>query len=319
MKLALTAIICSHNPRPDYLDQTLAALQRQEPVGEGGWELIVVDNASHTPIQSMVDLSWHPHARVVSEERLGLSFARFRGFREANADLVVYIDDDNVLAPDYLRCAITAMVADPTLGAVGGKSIPRYETRPPAWFGALDLDLACRDLGDVARFASWSGVEESLREYPACAPIGAGMVIRRSAQAAYVAMAETDAERSNLGRKGSDLASGEDNDMIMTLLSLGWRVAYLPELRLEHLIPAKRLTRAYLANYARSGNKTWVQVLDIHGIRPWRPASRWSLPLRKARLYFTLGAWRDTPGYVRWCGACGMLDGRARLARTIAL
>jgi hypothetical protein len=98
------------------------------------------------------------------------------------------------------------------------------------------------------------------------------------------------------------------------LLSCGWRVGYLPQLRLEHLIPAQRVTKDYLAKYAHGSNRTWVKVLNTHGIRPWSPASPWSLPLRKARLFFSLGAWRNAAGYVRWRGACGLLEGRAGLS-----
>ena len=48
----------------------------------------------------------------------------------------------------------------------------------------------------------------------------------------------------------------------MVVLEQGWRIAYLPGLRLVHVIPAGRLTRAYLAAYAYSTSRTWVRVLD---------------------------------------------------------
>jgi glycosyltransferase involved in cell wall biosynthesis len=312
MNPAVTALICSHNPRADYLALTLQSLRRQEGVVDRDWELILVDNASDQPIESHVDLSWHPRARIVREERLGLAHARFSGFRLAAGDIIVCIDDDNVLDCDFLRLAIGSMVADPTLGAAGGKSVPRYETPPPDWFDRLGLDLACRDLGDAPLYASWDGAEQGLRDYPECAPVGAGLVIRREAIAKYVEAAERDPKRASLGRKGADLAGGEDNDMILTLLGSGWKVAYLPTLRLEHLIPSRRLTRSYLAQYAYSTNRTWVQVLSSHGIRPWRPLNIRTLPLRKARLYLALGAWRTDAAFVRWRGACGVLDGQAQ-------
>ena len=69
----------------------------------------------------------------------------------------------------------------------------------------------------------------------------------------------------------------------MSVLAEGWQVAYLPQLRLEHLIPASRLSCDYLARYAYGTNKTWVQVLDVHGIRPWPRASAWTLLLESSR------------------------------------
>jgi hypothetical protein len=227
----------------------------------------------------------------------------------------VFVDDDNVLDEPYLRRAANAVSGDPTLGAVGGKSIARYETPPPPWFGEVDIDLACRDLGETAQYASWQGNDAAQRTYPACAPIGAGLVIRRDLFAAYATAAEQDPARLALGRRGANLASGEDNDMVMTVLEKGWRVAYLPELRLEHVIPAGRLTRAYLAAYAYSATRTWVLVLDVHGIRPWPAIDPRSVKIRKARAWLRQRAWSGPAAYVRWRGACGQFDGRADLWR----
>jgi glycosyltransferase involved in cell wall biosynthesis len=307
----LSVVLCTHNPRRAVLDETLAALCRQLPLDEGSWELIVIDNASIPPLEGSIDLQKGVAWRIVREERLGLTHARLRGLAEASGEIMVFVDDDNLLDDDYLRLAAEAMSRDPTLGAVGGKSIARYEAQPPAWLGEVGIDLACRDLGETAQYASWEGIDRPERFYPACAPIGAGLVIRRSVFAAYASAADDSPGRLSLGRRGTDLASGEDNDIVMTVLEKGWRVAYLPELRLEHVIPAGRLTREYLAAYAYSTTRTWVRVLDVHGIRPWQPIDPHSLKLRKARAYLRHRAWSGPASYVRWRAACGQFDGRA--------
>jgi glycosyltransferase involved in cell wall biosynthesis len=276
--------------------------------------MIIIDNASTPPLN--VDLSWCSSARIVREDRLGLVHARLRSFAESCGEILVFVDDDNVLDPEYLQRAHTALTCDDTLGAIGGRVIPRYEAEPPSWFATLGLDLACRDLGNLPLYAKWDRSSVERRDYPVCAPIGAGLVIRRSAYADYVVAARSDEARTTLGRKGSSLASGEDNDMVMILLAAGWRVAYLPELRLEHLIPARRLTSSYLAEYAYSTNLTWVQVLDLHGLRPWGAIDPWTAPLRKAKAYATFRAWRDDANFIRWRAACGLLDGRARLEQS---
>jgi glycosyltransferase involved in cell wall biosynthesis len=312
--LSLSVIICAHNPRRDYLAETLASLRAQDLEPTVPWELILVDNASAPPLADWVDLAWHPRARIVVEPRLGLTHARLRSFHESEGEILIYVDDDNVLDPDVLRLSLAALRSDPDLGAIGGKVIARYEAPPPPWFDGLGLDLACRDLGEATIYGAWEP-GSGPRDYPACAPIGAGMAIRREAYADYVAAAETDAVRQGLGRKGADLSSGEDNDMVMTLLEIGWKVAYLPQLRLEHLIPARRLTADYLSQYAYSSNRTWVQVLGLHGIRPWGAIGAWSRGLRKARAYLRQRAWGSPAAYIRWRAACGLIDGRALLPR----
>lgn len=315
MTPSLSVILCTHNPRMAVLEETLAALRRQQPLDEGSWEFILIDNASSTPLQGSVDLLGLSAPRIVREERLGLTHARLRGLAEAAGDILLYVDDDNLLDEDYLRHAIRAMSTDHTLGAIGGKSIARYEAPPPPWFDEVGIDLACRDLGETAQYASWKDVPPAQRSYPACAPIGAGMVIRRPLFADYAAAAAESAARLGLGRRGADLASGEDNDMIMTVLAKGWQIAYLPQLRLEHVIPGGRLTRDYLAKYAYSSTRTWVRVLDVHGIRPWPPIDPRTVKLRKIRAWLAQRAWSGPAAYVLWRGACGQFDGRADIWR----
>jgi glycosyltransferase involved in cell wall biosynthesis len=312
----LSAVICTYNPRADFLADTLASLRNQRPLAEGEtWELLIIDNASDVPLKGSIDLSWHPQARVIREDRLGLTHARHRSFAEAQGEVIVYIDDDNVLAEDYLAQTLKAFQADANLGATGGKAIPRWEIEPSPWFADLGISMACRDLGEKRLEARWT--QAQAREYPECAPIGAGMGVRRSAYEHYVKTSAADPVRSQLGRRGADLSSGEDNDMILSLLSQGWSVAYLPELQLEHLIPARRLQEDYLERYAQSSNRTWVQVLSVHGIQPWTPIAPWTLPLRKTRAWLELQAWKRPVNRIRWRGACGILEGRASLVSRV--
>src|SRR3989337_147732 len=101
MMFDLSVIICTHNPRPDYLRRALDALKAQTlPLEQ--WELLFIDNASRERLADLWDISWHPHARHVRESELGLTPARLRGIQESRGEVLVFIDDDNVLASDFL-------------------------------------------------------------------------------------------------------------------------------------------------------------------------------------------------------------------------
>src|SRR4051812_49081425 len=100
----VSVIICAHNPRPDYLQRALDALKAQS-LPQPQWELLLIDNASKEPLASAYDLSWHSRARHIRENELGLTAARLCGIRESTGELLVFVDDDNVLAPDYLANA----------------------------------------------------------------------------------------------------------------------------------------------------------------------------------------------------------------------
>src|SRR5262245_61510732 len=114
----LSVIICSHNPRRDYLRRVIDALRNQN-LSKDRWELLLVDNASDASLARAWDLSWHANARHAVETEIGLASARMRGIREASSDLLVFVDDDNVLNPDYLSEALRIKSEWPMLGVWG--------------------------------------------------------------------------------------------------------------------------------------------------------------------------------------------------------
>ena len=304
----MTVVLPTHNPRQDILARTLTALEAQT-LEKSEWSMLVIDNASVEPLSNKL-LDWHPQGRVVREEKLGLTHARLRGIDEADDGLMVWVDDDNLLVADYLQQARDAFKSSPKLGAAGGRSLPEYEETPPAWYLPSLAPLGCRDLGDEGILASWN---DQSPEYPASSPIGAGMVVRRDAILAWAEAVKTDPQRQALGRTGASLTSGEDNDINLTLLRAGWDLAYLPQLRLTHIIPPGRLTLDYQKRMARVSFRDFIRVLDIHGIRPWTPIPRWSIPLRATKAWLTHQAWRGTVEQIRWQGAIGQFEGRALL------
>lgn len=310
----LSVVVCTHNPDAGRLGRTLDGLRAQSlPMGQ--WELLLVDNASNPPLSGEWDLSWHPAGRIVTEPQTGLTPARLAGIDAAAGKIIVFVDDDNVLDEGYLAAALEEMEGRPEVGAAGGRSQPEYETTPPEWVTGLEHLLACRDLGGEPLVESWRDVPPGERVYPAISPIGAGMVIRREPCLRYAERLSRDARRKGLDRAGGSLASGGDNDLVMTVLEEGWSVAYLPRLCLTHLIPGGRVRPAYLEKLAREMTRSWVSVLDIHGIRPWQPVPRWAVPLLKAKYYATSGAWRGPRERVVWQSACGQAEGRSLLSR----
>lgn len=306
----LSVILPAHNPDPDRLARTLTALRAQS-LPAPYWELVVVDNASSPPID-VAFVSAHGPAdfNLIREPRPGLTAARLAGFATARAPLIVMVDDDNVLAPDYLARAIEHMTLHPEIGACGGPSRPEFASPPPPWTEEFFPLLALRDLGDQPLIDSPPAPSSDARpRYPACSPIGAGMILRRAALATWM---DRDASHSKLtDRRGTELSSGGDNDIVFTLLRDGWSVGYFPDLALTHLIPEARLQTAYLSRLNRGIQRSWMQVLRLHDANPWPPIPRWSVPLRKTKAWFTRRAWSGPAARIRWHGDCGHFEGRA--------
>jgi glycosyltransferase involved in cell wall biosynthesis len=230
-----SVIICTHNPREDYLKRTLEALQGQtEPTNQ--WELLLIDNRSDIPLERRFDLSWHHQARIIREEELGLTPARIRGIRESAGKVVIFVDDDNVLAPDYLEFAKSVEAAHPSMGVWGASIEPEFETAPSE---------------DMKELVPYLGLRKLDRDYwcnfgSPYQPIGAGLCIRRQVAEAYVGTIESNPTRKTLDRKGSGLLGCGDFDIVFTGVDLGLGYGVFHRLKVTHLIPSRRVDPEYL-------------------------------------------------------------------------
>jgi glycosyltransferase involved in cell wall biosynthesis len=312
MSLTLSVVLPTHNPHRGRLARTLAGLRAQTmPVAH--WETLVIDNAS-TPALDAAELAalGPANLRVVRESSLGLTPARRRGFAEARGEILVLVDDDNVLAPDYLDQVVALFAAHPKLGAAGGKNLGEFESPRPAWWQPeFDGLLACRDLGDKPQICpALFDPSTGRNEYPLCAPVGAGMALRRTAIGAWLA---DDSSARLPDRRGNELSSSGDNDIVLSILRAGWSVGYFPALVLTHLIPSGRVQPDYIARLNRGIARSWVQVLHKHDANPWPPVAPWTVPLRKLKAWFVYRAWSGDLARIRWQGACGHFEGLAQL------
>lgn len=303
MSKLLSVIIPSFNPDPGRLSETLNGLRLQS-LEHSQWELILIDNNSTLPIEA--DLTWHPHARMVSENRQGLTYARLKGFKVAKGDIIVMVDDDNILDKDYLHYLTVLFAANPRIGTAGGKLVPRFASKPPQWLKPFYGNLALRDLGNSIIISEWDDT------YPMHAPVGAGMGIRRAALNEYQA-ATTDSDSYIADRTAGQLSSGGDNDIVLATLRAGWQTGYFPQLSLTHIIPVERIQFAYICRLVNNTGKSWIQVLDKHHINPWAKIPAWTVPFRKVKAWVKLSAWSSKENYIKWKGACGQFDGLASI------
>jgi len=306
----LSVVIPTHNPDPERLRRTLLGL-RAQTLPAADWELILVDNASASfPSAGYFADCAVGNLAIVPEPELGLTAARRRGLGAARGQIAILVDDDNVLAPDYLAQATALFAAHPQVGAAGGKSLPEFAIAPAEWTHEFFPLLALRDLGDAPLIVTTLRPPGSPRnEYPACAPIGAGMVLRRAAWEAWL---KAPGAHALSDRRGTALTSSGDNEIVFQVLEAGWSVAYFPRLVLTHLIPAGRLEPDYLARLNRGIQESWMQVLARHAASPWDPLTPFGARLRAARAWFTHRAWISPAARIRWQGACGHFAGRVR-------
>ncbi len=305
MGSSVSVVLCTFNPDRGRMQRSIDALARQT-LAQEDWELIVVDNASKLPVRE-VGFDVPGNARHIHQPKAGLVHARAAGILESRSPVIVFCDDDNAFARDYLANAVAIMSSHPRLGVAIGKSKPEFEIEPEAWMKEFFGCLALYDHGEEIKIATGTS-----GGYPPFVGGGCGAVFRREALVSFLSQM-CDGDDVITGRRGSDLSSGEDNDIVLHILEAGWQAGYFPQLELNHLIAARRLSREYLARLNEGIARSWVQVLHRHGLCPWKSTPRALLPIQMARAYIRYGAWKGPAQYVRWRGACGQFRARAEL------
>ena len=285
----------------DYLSRTLESL-RAQIVPDSDWELLLVDNASDKPLAAETDLAWHRNARVTEEKQLGLGNARVHAIAEARGEILVFVDDDNVLAPDYLAHCLRIATEWPQLGVWGGSIVPEFETPPPR---ELERHLSCLAIREV-REPRWSNVWNC----QAAEPRGAGLTIRRAAAEAYREFYRS-SRLQLVGRQGSLLSSGEDTEIAYVVCSLGLGMGVFPELKLTHLIPSSRLHQAYIAKIAEGLETSSMLLFYKWGeMKPPSPFSAREMARFVKHFVFSTGLNREL--------ALGRMRAAARVRKLIA-
>ncbi|MES1166655.1 MAG: glycosyltransferase [Pseudomonadota bacterium] len=253
----LTVILCTHNPRVDYFARTLAAL-RAQTLPASAWEFLVVDNASQPPLVPASLSAAHPGARVVVEPALGLTHARLRGIAEARADILAWVDDDNLLEAGYLAQALALADENPGLGVWGcGNFTPEWETPPPPEFTPY-----------LAYLAVGSRTEDCVSSAPFAydaLPAGAGLCVRAAVARHYAAKVRADPRRLALGRTGEGLGACEDFDLGQSAIALGLSTGVFTRLALTHLMPAGRVREDYLQRLVEGHARSSVLLHHLYG------------------------------------------------------
>ncbi|HJR09753.1 MAG TPA: hypothetical protein VJ842_21005, partial [Pyrinomonadaceae bacterium] len=117
-------------------------------------------------------------------------------------------------------------------GAFGGQIIPRWEVSPPPYVRSRRYAFACKYHGETAHRRPWLA--------------GAGLVVRREA---LVRCGWLDKQYLE-DRKGGRLVSGGDMEIALRVGSM-YELWYNPACRLQHVIPARRMSREYVRGVTR--------------------------------------------------------------------
>ena len=246
----VSVIICCHNSAYRIVE-TLRQLWCQE-TKEVPYEVILVDNNCTDNTVEIATNEWRNHGRetsfrVVEESVPGLSAARQKGIKEAKFEYIVLCDDDNWLAPDYLRIAFDTMESNPEAGVLGGSSTANSTVAFPEWFEEVKGDYA------VGLQSDSPSCDVSERGYV----WGAGMVLRKSVFEKIIrhgiASVLTD-------RRGNELSRGGDSEICKWFLILRYSLWYRADLKFVHFLESDRLSKEYYSKMKEKQAESYLPL-----------------------------------------------------------
>lgn len=229
------SIVIATYKRAADLRETLRSLALLRP--DGAWEVIVVDNNSPDDTRAVVEeaaRTFPVELRYLFEPEQGRSPALNAGIAAAAGEFIVTTDDDVRVAPDWLNTAAEGLSA---LGCdyVGGRVLPIWGGPRPAWLpdhgGKQWAVIALLDYGDQPI------------EFGARVPLGVNMAFRREV------FRRAGVFDPGTGRKAGTLLGQEVREWCIRARRAGLRGWYVPDMRLQHLIPAERLNKAYFRRW----------------------------------------------------------------------
>jgi GT2 family glycosyltransferase len=208
-----SVIIPTYN-RCDALRETLEALARVEYPPDL-WEAVVVDDGSTDETEKAVRL-WAEQrpavtVRFLRQRNAGPAMARNRGAGAARGNLLIFIDNDIIVEPSFVRAHLEAHAAHPDSWIVGRITHPAAMRGTP--FGRY------RDDCWEGYYADHSAVEVEET---------AGM------SAANVSIPAADFRRLGGFDEDFTIASSEDWDLGMRARRAGIRVLYHPGIKVLH-------------------------------------------------------------------------------------
>jgi glycosyltransferase involved in cell wall biosynthesis/GT2 family glycosyltransferase len=260
----ISVVICAFTrDRLEVLSGSVDSLRAQTlPAHE---IVLVIDHAPQ--LLDEVRGLWPDLVIVENRERKGLSGARNTGVAEATGEVVAFLDDDAIAAPDWLA-RLAEAYADPKVLGAGGTVRPRWVEGKPGWFPPeFDWVVGC----------THSGMPQQLE--PVRNLVGANMSFRRQP------LLEVGGFSHELGRVGTLPVGCEETDLSIRVHQR-WpeaEILYDPDAAVEHVVPSTRGRVRYFIDRCRAEGRSKAVLSGMvgteDGLSSERSYVRRTLPL----------------------------------------
>ncbi|MBI5807003.1 MAG: glycosyltransferase family 2 protein [Ignavibacteriales bacterium] len=236
----MISIIVPTCNRANKLSLTLISILEQD-FSKEEYEVLIVDNKStdNTKEVSLELISKYKlnNIKYIYEEVAGLLSARHRGVNESKGDICVFVDDDIIAEKGWLT-AIQNAFLDQSVGAIGGKSIPLFESEQPFW---LKYFFNIKNKKYVFGYYSLINLGDKVKEINPLFLYGLNMAFRKEIFH-RVGGTNPDLMPNEFKEFTGDGESGFGRKLLINKI----KTLYIPEMKVFHLVGKDRLTIDYL-------------------------------------------------------------------------
>lgn len=273
---SVTVIVLNWNG----LDVTLECLASLARLDHPVPEVVVVDNGSTDGSAEGVRAQFPKAALIETGENLGFAGGNNVGIRyalERGADHVLLLNNDTVVAPDFLRLLVQAIEADPAAG-MAGPMIYFYDQPEVIWSagGAIDWQRGCTWM--VGLDERDEGQYDAVREVDFVT--GCALLARREA-----------IEKAGM-LDPRFFMYYEETEWCVRTARAGYKILHVPQAHIWHKIAPGAQADSPRVHYYMTRNRLLFLRAAGAGLRAW-------LHTLIVEYLRTLISWSVRP---RWCG-----------------
>lgn len=268
-------------------------------------EVLLVDNHSTDNTKEVAyefTESTAMTCRYYYEAKPGLAAARNFGIKQANGDLICFIDDDVALDDNWLnevfKIASTCKASE--IGVYGGRVIPLWQERTPKWlgtdppFGVHQEVFSGHNYGDQEQFYPFDEETRAVNH-----PNGTMMMFRREI------FDNCGDFRTDLGVNSSGgVGLHDDLELLDYLTALNIPMLYVPQCAVFHPIAPEDMSKYAIRSWYRKSGRSlyWMWHTDRmrrepspficlrEELRPWFPEFCHKLKFNGVPLYLYIKA-----------------------------
>lgn len=285
----VSAVVCAHQlERVDWVVEAVRSLLAQTlPPAE---VFVVADWATDGVMSALVGRLPEEVALLPNRWLRGLSHARNTGASASSGELVAFLDDDAVAAPDWLE-RLAGHFRDPWVAAAGGRAVPD-------WLGAKGRPWWLPEELDWVVGCTFKGFAEG--QAPVRNVLGSNMCFRRRVLE----------EIGGFDPRVGGPISGDDTEVCLRIQEADprYRIIHDGEAVVHHKVPPERQTPGYLLR------SSWDQGVGKAVIKRLHPHHAKALSSEGAYL-------RNLPGFIAGRSAAmvgGRLSGGGQILAALA-